>query len=66
MPTIELLWTIREDRRREAAQVARERWIRQTDTRPARSIGRLIGWVRDRLRVRRESLSGSAGWRPSS
>jgi hypothetical protein len=66
MSTIELLWTIREDRRREAAQIARERWTRRPGVRPAWSIGRLVGWLRDRFRVRREPLPGSAGWRPSS
>jgi hypothetical protein len=65
MSTTELLWTIREERRREAARVARERWT----VRPGRgrdaSIGRLVGWVRQRLRVLRDPLAGSAGWKPS-
>jgi hypothetical protein len=66
MSTTELLWTIREERRREAARIARERWTIRSGHGPQGSVGRLVGWVRQRLRVLRDPLAGSAGWKPSA
>jgi hypothetical protein len=62
MSTTELLWTLQEERRREAEQAARERRTRPAESGSGRSAGRLVGWIRDRLRVLREPVRGSAGW----
>jgi hypothetical protein len=62
MHSRELLWTINEERRREALATARERWTKPARPRSAASIGRLVGWLRERLRVRRDALGGSTGW----
>ncbi len=61
MSTTEQLWTIQEDRRRLAAATARERLTRQVDRPDAGSIGRLVGWVRERVRVFRRPAPGQIG-----
>ena len=65
MPTAELLWTIQEDRRREAAATARERLTRLGAARPAGAVGPLFGWVPLRVRIFRNPTAGPAGWTSS-
>lgn len=61
MSTTELLWTIVEARRREAAAVARERAARAGANVSGRSPGWLLGRLRGRLRLRKEALGRGIG-----
>jgi hypothetical protein len=65
MATAELLWTIQEDRRRQAAAIRRERLARAGSAPRAGAMGRLVGWVRGRLRVFRRPTVGQIGWTSS-
>ena len=64
MPTAEMLWTIQEERRRAARAIARER-LTLARGRSARSIGALVGWMRERVRVFRRPTPGQIGWTSS-
>ena len=66
MPTAELLWTIQEERRRAARAIARERLTIGIRSGSAPSVGRLVGWVRERIRVFRRPTPGQIGWTSSS
>ena len=62
MSTAEMLWTIQEEHRRDAEAVARERLTQPADRRSATALGRLAGWVRERVRVFRRPTPGQIGW----
>lgn len=50
------LWLIQQEHRHQAIEAARERLVRCADEMRGTAVGRLVGWVRDRLRVRRDPL----------
>lgn len=61
MSGTDLLWAITEERRREAAAVARERLASGARTGRTSSLGRLMDWLRGGPRQRRESPLRPAG-----
>jgi hypothetical protein len=61
MSTTELLWTIVEERRREAAAAARERVARDSVRVAGRSLGWLVARLRGRLRLRKEPVGRGIG-----
>jgi len=64
MPVAELLWTIQEERRRTAVLAARERSVGRREDH-ASVVGRLVGWVRGRIRALRDGSTRPLGWTAS-